>query len=104
MTTEGDVQRRHGSRNMDSRHTYPVPDTPEARDHAAEAEEMRAALHDDLGVDPEMVAPTRDFRGHVRMNFDQADDILNKFYTLQDRIKELETQVTDLSRGSETQA
>lgn len=47
----------------------PDLDSPEARKHAAEAVAIRKLLNR-MGVDPEQVSPTRDGRGHVRLNFD----------------------------------
>ena len=44
-------------------------DSPEARKHADEAVAIRKLLNR-MGVDPEQVSPTRDGRGHVRLNFD----------------------------------
>jgi hypothetical protein len=55
--------------------TSDVPDTPEARAHAREAEEIDAALRT-FGIEAERVAPTRDFQGHVRLNFEQVRTLL----------------------------
>jgi hypothetical protein len=52
-----------------------VPDTPEARAHAQEAEEIKAELRA-FGIEPEQVAPTRDCRGHVRLSFTQVRQLL----------------------------
>lgn len=52
-----------------------VPDTPEARQHAEHAREIRSWLRE-IGVEPEVVAPTRDGKGHVRLNFDQVETLL----------------------------
>lgn len=52
------------------------PDTPEARAHAAEAEEFKKELRA-LGVDFEQVSPSADTRGHVRLNFDQLAKLLD---------------------------
>lgn len=52
-----------------------VPDTPEARQHAEHAREIREWLRE-IGVEPEVVAPTRDGAGHVRLNFDQVETLL----------------------------
>lgn len=46
----------------------PPPDSPEARKHAQEAVTIRRLLNR-MGIDPEQVSPTRDGRGHVRLNF-----------------------------------
>ena len=43
-------------------------DSPQARKHAEEAVAIRKLLNR-MGVDPEQVSPTRDGRGHVRLNF-----------------------------------
>lgn len=45
-------------------------DSPEARAHADEAQRLEDVLTK-LGAPAEMVKPTLDFKGHVRMNFDQ---------------------------------
>lgn len=52
-----------------------VPNTPEARQHAQHAVRIRKWLNE-LGIHPEVVAPTRDGRGHVRLNFDQVETLL----------------------------
>lgn len=52
-----------------------VPDTPEARAHAAEAEVIAQELRE-FGIEPERVAPTRDCAGHVRLNFEQVRKLL----------------------------
>jgi outer membrane biogenesis lipoprotein LolB len=53
-----------------------VPDTQDARDHAAEAEQIEQDL---LGyrVPVEKIAPTLDGSGHIRLNFDAAVLILD---------------------------
>lgn len=51
-------------------------DTPEAREHAREADDLKAVLAKEFGVEPEIVAPTRNMQGHVRMNFDQVWDLV----------------------------
>lgn len=52
-----------------------VPDTPEAREHARRAVQIREWLNE-MGISPEVVAPTRDGKGHVRLNFDQVETLL----------------------------
>lgn len=42
--------------------------SPQARKHAQEAVDIRKLLNR-MGVDPEQVSPTRDGKGHVRLNF-----------------------------------
>lgn len=71
-------------------HTYDVPDTPEAREHAEEADELRKEL-DALGMGAELVSPTRDGRGHVRMNFDQLAALLGMVDDRDDEIARLRT-------------
>lgn len=58
-----------------SRRESDVPDTPEAREHAQEADRIRQELLE-FGIDPEKVSPTLDCRGHVRLNFDQVRKLL----------------------------
>lgn len=53
-----------------------VPNTPEARHHAAEAREIDEMLRE-YGIEAEQVAPTRDNRGHVRLNFDQVRRLID---------------------------
>lgn len=52
----------------DERPSFDI-NSPEARQHAQEATDIRKLLNR-LGIDPERVAPTADCRGHVRLNFD----------------------------------
>jgi hypothetical protein len=52
-----------------------IPNTPETRAHAAEAEQLAEELRV-FGVDPKCVAPTRDCAGHVRLNFAQVRQLL----------------------------
>ena len=58
------------------RRTYTVPDTQQARDHAAEAEQIEQDLLM-YGVMVEKIAPTLDGAGHIRMNFDAAALLLD---------------------------
>jgi hypothetical protein len=76
-------------------HHYDVPDTPEAREHAEEAEALRKDL-DDLGIGAEQVSPSRDGRGHVRMNFDQLAKALGLIDDRDDEIARLKERVRDL--------
>ncbi len=52
-----------------------IPDTPEARAHAKETEELRIELSR-RGLTVEQIKPTSDGRGHVRLNFDQLRALL----------------------------
>ena len=52
-----------------------VPDTPEAREHARDAQRIAAELQE-FGIVPERVAPTKDCQGHVRLNFSQVRQLL----------------------------
>lgn len=58
------------------RRTYTVPDTQQARDHAAEAEQIEQDLLG-YGITVEKIAPTLDGAGHVRMNFDAVALVLD---------------------------
>lgn len=67
------ARRRHARRNR------PRPqeqfDSPEEVEHATEARELEEALIDVLsehGARPDKVAPTRDYSGHVRLDFKAA--------------------------------
>jgi hypothetical protein len=73
-------------------HHYDVPDTPEAREHAEEAVTLKAEL-DALGVGAEQVSPSRDFRGHVRLNFDQLSMLLDLLDDREDEIAALKAQI-----------
>ncbi len=70
------------------RREYSVPDTPEARQHAEDAQRLREELKD-FGVAPEMVAPSRDNTGYVRLNFAQVNKLLDLIYDLEEEIDEL---------------
>lgn len=74
------------------RRGYSVPDTPEARQHAEDAETLREELKD-FGVAPEMIAPTRDNSGHVRLNFEQVGKLIDHIYDLEDKVEELKRQL-----------
>lgn len=50
--------------------------TPEARQHADEAREIEKALRG-YGIEPDRVAPTLDFEGHVRLDFDAVATLLD---------------------------
>jgi hypothetical protein len=76
------------------RHHYDVPNTPEAKEHAEEALALQQDL-DDLGVGAEQVSPSRDGRGHVRMNFDQLSRLLGLIDDRDDEIKVLRAQLAD---------
>jgi len=73
-------------------HHYDVPDTPEAREHAEEAEALRKDL-DDLGVGAEQVSPSRDGRGHVSLNFDQLSKLLGLVDDLDDEVAQLRARL-----------
>lgn len=77
------------------RHHYDVPDTPEAREHAEEAEALRKDL-EALGAGAEQVSPSRDGRGHVRMNFDQLSALLGHIDDRDDEIAGLKEEVRRL--------
>lgn len=76
------------------RREYSVPDTPEARQHAEDAETLREELRD-FGVAPEMVAPTRDNTGYVRLNFAQVNKLLDRIYDLEEDVDELKLQLPE---------
>lgn len=65
----------HGPSRARAPRTRAVPNTPQARRHAEHATRIREWLRE-MGVCPEVVAPTRDGRGHVRLNFDQVERLL----------------------------
>jgi hypothetical protein len=52
-----------------------VPDSPEDRRHAEEADRIETELRT-FGITPGKVAPTRDRQGHVRLNFEQIRQLL----------------------------
>lgn len=52
-----------------------VPDTPEARAHMEHALELREVLGE-YGIRPEMVAPTRDGSGLVRLTFAELETLI----------------------------
>lgn len=58
--------------------TAPAPENKQtsAGAHAAHADQLRKILHEQYGVDAELIAPTRDNRGHVRLNFAQLEKIM----------------------------
>lgn len=74
------------------RREYSVPDTAEARQHAEDAASLREELKD-FGVAPEMVAPTRDNSGHIRLNFAQMNKLLDLVYDLEEEVDELKKQL-----------
>lgn len=76
------------------RREYSVPDTPEARQHAEDAEILREELRD-FGVAPEMVAPTRDNTGYVRLNFAQVNKLLDRIYDLEEEVDDLKLQLPE---------
>lgn len=76
-------------------HVYDVPDTPEAREHAEEAEAFRKDL-EALGAGAEQVSPSRDGRGHVRMNFDQLAKVLGLIDDRDDEIARLTAEINRL--------
>lgn len=76
------------------RREYSVPDTAEARQHAEDAENLREELKD-FGVAPEMIAPTRDGSGHIRLNFAQMSKLLDQLYDLEDQVDELKKQPSE---------
>lgn len=59
-----------------NRGDHSIPDTPEARRHASEAEQLKAAMID-YEIHPERVAPTLDGKGHVRLDFPAMHWILD---------------------------
>ncbi len=65
----------HGRGRIRTPREQGVPDTRQAREHAEHAVKIREWLNE-LGVHPEVVAPTRDGRGHVRLNFAQVETML----------------------------
>jgi hypothetical protein len=73
-------------------HNYDVPDTPETREHAEEAIALKDEL-DALGVGAEQVSPSRDFRGHVRLNFDQLSKLLDLVDDRDDEIAQLKASL-----------
>jgi hypothetical protein len=79
-------------------HHYDVPDTPEAREHAEEALALQKDL-DDLGVGAEQVSPSRDGRGHVRMNFDQLAKLLGLIDDRDDEIAQLKARLAKFEPG-----
>lgn len=81
------------------RREYQVPDTQEARAHAEDAVNLREDLKD-YGVDPQMVAPTRSGEGHVRLNFDQANQLLSKIYKLEDKVEALQKEIDELRQNA----
>lgn len=76
------------------RREYSVPDTPQARQHAEDAESLREELKD-FGVAPEMIAPTRDNSGHIRLNFEQMGKLLDHIYDLEEQVEELKLQLPE---------
>lgn len=70
------------------RRTPNIPDTPEAQEHAQEAEAFKQDLHE-LGIDFEMISPTSDGRGHARLNFDQLGKLLDLVDELKDKVVQL---------------
>lgn len=76
------------------RREYSVPDTPEARQHAEDAASLREELKE-FGVAPEMVAPTRDNSGHIRLNFEQMNKLLDHIYDLEEEIDELKGRLPE---------
>lgn len=73
---EAPVRRPQNKAQRRRRPTPDVPNTPEARAHAEEAKEVEELLKTEFGVEAEMVRPTRDGRGHVRLNFDQLYSLI----------------------------
>lgn len=78
------------------RREYSVPDTEEARKHAEDAQMLREELKD-FGVAPEMVAPTRDNSGHIRLNFEQISKLIDRVYDLEDEVDDLKKQLSGLA-------
>ena len=76
------------------RREYSVPDTPQARQHAEDAESLREELKD-FGVAPEMIAPTRDNSGHIRLNFEQMGKLLDHIYDLEEQVDELKKRPSE---------
>ena len=74
---------------------YRVPDTPEARQHAQEAQDLRDELHE-LGVSAEQVSPSADGRGHVRLNFTQLVALLELIDKRDDLIELLTSKLQAL--------
>lgn len=72
-----------------------VPDTPEARAHAQEAEELKQELRD-LGVGFEQISPSSDNRGHGRFNFKQIRRMLEEIDSRDDEIDELYEKIEHL--------
>lgn len=75
-----------------------VPDTPEARAHAAEAEEFKRELRElaklfedkvETRIGFEQISPSADNRGHVRMNFNQLAALLDVIEELRDEVDAL---------------
>lgn len=73
-------------------HTYDVPDTPEAREHAEEARALQKDL-DDLGVGAEQISPSRDGRGFARLNFNQLAELLGLIDDRDDEIARLKARL-----------
>lgn len=61
----------HGPHGTPRRPSFDRYDSPEARAHAKEADEVRETCERVYGFTPEKVAPTGDGRGHLRLNFEQ---------------------------------
>lgn len=82
--------------------TTNVPNTPEAREHAQEAEDFREDLRA-LGVDFEQLVPTGDGRGHARLNFTQLGALLDLIDEREERIEALTREVIELRQQKLTE-
>lgn len=54
----------------------PALDTPERQAHACHAEKLRRILADQFGIRPQMVAPTSDNKGVVRLTFAELETLM----------------------------
>lgn len=50
--------------------------SPEERQHAQHAQELREILQEEFGIVPERCVPTGDFQGFVRLTFAQLEKLM----------------------------